>query len=629
MNTKASITQKSNSNADVLLVVPPFAALDMPSLAVHVLQACCKVKGIKVDVLYANLIWASIIGENLYNSIARGSPYNGFAGEALFSHLIFDVKNKNVSLLENDTFRSRTRRFLTGFEIDLSKYSSAINFAVEWQCKVLEHFKKSRYETVGVTTSFEQTMSGVSILKALKEYDSSVTTVIGGANCKGVMADGMIAIPEFDRVIDYVFEGECENSFVEYLSNAKNDVFPTEKVIAGTACMDMSSLPDPEFEEFFEQRNQYLPNSKLDIAEAWVPYESSRGCWWGEKHHCKFCGFNGTAMMFRDKSPEQFVAQLQRLSNRYPTKRIMMADNILPNRYFQTVLPHLKKVIPDHFIFYEVKANLSLARCVSLKEAGISVVQAGIEGLSTSLLARMDKGVKGYQNIATLRYARSVKLSVSWNILYDFPGDIEEEYVETLRLIPLVCHLQPPTSFSPLTIDRFSPYYEDAESYGVSDLRPINGFTELFPEDYDLQKITYHHRGSYESFGRSGSALVSEVETAVCEWQDLWYRDSGKPRLSIEHRGLNRYVVTDTRSMLGKSKQYEIDEKEAFTILRKRKASGSNVEAWALRNNLIVELDGFLIPLAVAHPSLIEKAERRDLTEKGLIATTADGVACG
>lgn len=28
-------------------------------------------------------------------------------------------------------------------------------------------------------------------------------------------------------------------------------------------------------------------------------YEASLGCWWGEKHHCTFCGLNGTTMKFR------------------------------------------------------------------------------------------------------------------------------------------------------------------------------------------------------------------------------------------------------------------------------------------------------------------------------------------
>ena len=31
-------------------------------------------------------------------------------------------------------------------------------------------------------------------------------------------------------------------------------------------------------------------------------YEGSRGCWWGEKHHCTFCGLNAQSMKFRAKA---------------------------------------------------------------------------------------------------------------------------------------------------------------------------------------------------------------------------------------------------------------------------------------------------------------------------------------
>ena len=33
--------------------------------------------------------------------------------------------------------------------------------------------------------------------------------------------------------------------------------------------------------------------------------EGSRGCWWGEKHACAFCGLNGRVNVYREKSPEK------------------------------------------------------------------------------------------------------------------------------------------------------------------------------------------------------------------------------------------------------------------------------------------------------------------------------------
>ena len=116
----------------------------------------------------------------------------------------------------------------------------------------------------------------------------------------------------------------------------------------------------------------------------------------------------------------------------------------MPRSYFRTLLPRLAAEVPGLRAFYEQKSNLSLDNVLELKAAGICDIQPGIEALSTSLLKRMDKGVSARQNIALMRYARAVGLSLTWNLLYAFPGDQLEDYEQTLALVPLLRHLNPP-----------------------------------------------------------------------------------------------------------------------------------------------------------------------------------------
>src|SRR5262249_37819581 len=146
--------------------------------------------------------------------------------------------------------------------------------------------------------------------------------------------------------------------------------------------------------EFYQQFKALLPNSTLAESEViWLPYESSRGCWWGEKHHCTFCGLNAQTMKYREKSPDRVINDLNKLLKTHPTRRVCMVDNIMPHTYFRTLIPRLGSEIPDLHMFYEQKANLSLGQVTALKDAGILEVQPGIEALSSSLLKSMDKGV--------------------------------------------------------------------------------------------------------------------------------------------------------------------------------------------------------------------------------------------
>src|SRR5258708_16826310 len=159
--------------------------------------------------------------------------------------------------------------------------------------------------------------------------------------------------------IDFIFWGEREITFPQFLEDyLQNGTLPPTRIIRGQPCMDMDSLPTPEFDEYFEQLGLFLPNSKTTTAhEAWLPYETSRGCWWGQKQHCTFCGINGETMSFRERDSSRAMADIQSMSGKYPSKRIFMVDNIMPYSYFQTLLPRLSESRSNLQSFYEQKAN--------------------------------------------------------------------------------------------------------------------------------------------------------------------------------------------------------------------------------------------------------------------------------
>src|SRR4051812_6348333 len=69
---------------DVLIIVPPFASIERPSLAAHVLQACAKEAGFRVSVLYANILFAAAIGASVY-ARATDVPPDFMLGERLFA----------------------------------------------------------------------------------------------------------------------------------------------------------------------------------------------------------------------------------------------------------------------------------------------------------------------------------------------------------------------------------------------------------------------------------------------------------------------------------------------------------------------------------------------------------------
>lgn len=229
-----------------------------------------------------------------------------------------------------------------------------------------------------------------------------------------------------------------------------------------------SQILTPVYDGFFERLD-------TSVAAGWVqprlPVEGSRGCWWGEKHHCTFCGLNGSFMEFRSKSPDRFHDELVELARRYQVLDFMVVDNILDMGYFDTVLRRLAESDHQLRLHFEVKSNLRRPHFRRLVEAGTVMVQPGIESLSSKVLKLMDKGVTGCLNVRALRDAQSTGVSVCWNYLYGFPGESAADYREIIRQLPMLHHLEPPGGSSRIAIERFSPYFDRPE-LGFPDLRP-------------------------------------------------------------------------------------------------------------------------------------------------------------
>ena len=317
----------------------------------------------------------------------------------------------------------------------------------------------------------------------------------------------------------------------------------------GTRCSTMGQppltgplddLPYPDFGAYFSQLEQNLVSGLIRPV---LPFETSRGCWWGERSHCTFCGFNGANLTFSSKSAERTLAEVAYLSERYNTNgKMVAADNILDMAYFRTFLPALKASRLRLHLFFETKANLKKAQVRLLKEAGAEEIQPGIESLSTPTLRLMRKGVSALQNIQLLKWAREVGLEIGWNLLIGFPGEDPAEYSRMAEMVPALAHLQPPSSCPLISLQRFSPYLEEREALGLCRIRPLDAYRYIYPfSEEDLEALAYYF--DYDHLdGRDPLAYASPLIEAVAAWREktdasLTYTRNGESLLVRDARG--------------------------------------------------------------------------------------------
>jgi ribosomal peptide maturation radical SAM protein 1 len=256
--------------------------------------------------------------------------------------------------------------------------------------------------------------------------------------------------------------------------------------------------------------------------------ESARGCWWGAKHHCTFCGLNGATITWRSKSPARVHAELQDQARRYGSFSFSAVDNILDMGYTRTLMPKLAAAEAGYELFYEVKANLSREQVRALALGGVRQVQPGIESLSSHVLRLMRKGATAAQNVNVLRWLLYYGISASWNVLWGFPGETEQDYAEQVAAVPHLVHLQPPESCGRVWLERFSPMFTEPGVLPTRVRSPEASYRYVYPAGVDLQRAAYFF--DYETGSTLPESSYAALVDAVTAWRAAWSREE-RPQL--------------------------------------------------------------------------------------------------
>jgi hypothetical protein len=118
-------------------------------------------------------------------------------------------------------------------------------------------------------------------------------------------------------------------------------------------------------------------------------------------------------------------------------------------------------------------------------------------------------------------------------------------------------HLKPPSGVYPVRFDRFSPYYNQAQSYGL-DLHPMDFYSFIYPfDEAALREFAYYFsdRNVRADYFVAVAQWIGKLRAVVNRWQAHW-KDSelGLPP-HLEFKG-DSDTIYDTRS--GSAIEYPI-----------------------------------------------------------------------
>lgn len=533
------LVRRARAQLRVALVSMPFVAHFRPSIQLGLLKAIASSHGFPVETFHLNLDFARQIGPESYEVFCDYGR-NFRLGEWLFSIAAFgdEAPDHGGRLLEH--YPNFTDSLLAKIE-QPEEYLFALRDreVPKYLDRLMETIAWEQFEVVGFTSTFQQNTASFALAARIKREFPSIKVLFGGANFEGEMGVELVrSIP----CIDYAVIGEGDIAFPEFLITLQEGRDPAE--VAGVACRrngtvseprmrplfrQLDDLPFPDYDEYFERAERLELLAAGHRYKVEIPFESARGCWWGQKHHCTFCGLNGKGITFRGKSPDRVREELGHAAKRYQTVRFSAVDNILDMSYLKTFLPKLIEEGADYDLFYELKANLTREQIKLLSDAGVRCVQPGIESLNSHVLALMSKGITGIRNVNTLRWMRYYGIDVIWNILYGFPGETAEDYRQQEEIIRRITHLEPPDATIRIMMERFSPMFSDRASFPVRYMRPRASYGYVYPEHLNLERVAYTFDYEFEE-GLPASEFL-ETRRLVEAWREAW-RASKKPSLT-------------------------------------------------------------------------------------------------
>lgn len=317
--------------------------------------------------------------------------------------------------------------WLTAAEIARDAAPDQDPFA-SWTARtLLPRLVDARVDAVGVTVAFPgQLQPAWSLATAIREELPDVLLLGGGP----ALSQRLLPLAEAARravlgPFDALVTGEGEITLPALLEQAARGERP-HGVVAGEPVRDLGAVPSPDYDGL--DLGAYL------APEPVLPYDATRGCYWGR---CAFCHYgpvaHGTAA-YRERPAERVLADLADLRRRGARVVYLSHDAMAPRLAFR-LADGVRDAALDVRWACDLRPEPALAGegAARLAAGGALAFSLGIESACPRVLAAMEKGTRVEAMGRVARDLAAAGVAVEAMTFTDFPGETRAEALATMR----------------------------------------------------------------------------------------------------------------------------------------------------------------------------------------------------
>jgi len=388
-----------------------------------------------------------------------------------------------------------------------------------------EQIKKSlkSVDVVGINISSSFINDTIQIAKTIKEFDSSITIILGGPHCifhpKRALEDIPIADMSLEGEGDFAIKDiakaiESKKTLSEvkglfYRENGKIKAGKPHQIIMG-----LDSIPFParhlvEKYDYGKTKNTYLFKPKL------TSMVSSRGC----PFHCRFCARNAPSYrIYRQRSAENVVKEIIEIENKYKSVYIVDDNFLSDKKRTHKIMDELIKNGTNIDLLVRGARVDSAERELyeKMKKAGVKYIEFGIESGNQGVLDFYNKRTTLNQIRKAVKLSRQMNFITTGNFILGAPIESKKHFKKTIKFassLPLDIAF-----FFPLTYMYGSDLWDEAVQNG--NIKGTDSFSVCADSRIGLGNFTEEElenvcKKAFRSFYLRPSYVVPQVLRSI------------------------------------------------------------------------------------------------------------------
>ncbi len=385
-----------------------------------------------------------------------------------------------------------------------------------------------KYRVVGFSSTHVQFLSSLLLAKGLRRQHRDLPIVFGGYLLRDELAEGVVDLFPF---VDYVATGEGEVPLYELVRALRGEQDLAEvpglvwKGSDGRVHLnsevrqveDLDDLPIPDYTDYFRHqlRSEITPHPQVQL-------EISRGCFWGR---CSFCVESmRPRTCYRRKSAAKVVEEIEQLAGECGSLDFMFTDADVSDAV--DVFAAIAELDLDLSFTAELTGFIDRDGLATLRDAGVKLVQIGVEALDDRLLRRFMKGVKFMKYVELMKWCQELDLGLFYNLIVGAPFETQEDVEKALSRIPALKWFQYPhiTNF---VVSAGSKIWVNPSRFGIREIVPARQAIVCYPEDVAVRiaPLVDFGESSGHSFLPPCDVDHTEMLAAIARWKEEYESD--------------------------------------------------------------------------------------------------------